>query len=58
MHRDAVVFLDLGLPYVDGFDVARTIRGAQELEPPLVVAVTGQGYESRSGLEPLGKGCT
>ncbi len=52
-HRHDVVFLDLGLPDVDGFDVARTIRDAQELEPPLVVAVTGQGTE----VVPLTKQC-
>jgi CheY-like chemotaxis protein len=45
LHRHPVVFLDLGLPDVDGYDVARAIRDAQELEPPLVVALTGRGSE-------------
>ncbi len=44
-HRHPVVFLDLGLPDVDGFDVARAIRDAQHLEAPLVVALTGRGRE-------------
>jgi CheY-like chemotaxis protein len=45
LHRHPVVFLDLGLPDVDGYDVARAIRDAQALDPPLVVALTGQGRE-------------
>ncbi len=45
LHRHPVVFLDLGLPAVDGFDVARAIRDAQDFEAPLVVALTGRGEE-------------
>jgi CheY-like chemotaxis protein len=44
-HRHPIVFLDLGLPDVDGFDVARTIRDSQEFDVPFVVALTGQGTE-------------
>lgn len=44
-HRHSVVFLDLGLPDVDGFDVARTIRDNQAFDAPLVVALTGEGAD-------------
>lgn len=44
-HRHPVVFLDLGLPDLDGYDVARTIRDAQDFDVPLVVALTGQGSD-------------
>ncbi len=45
VHRHPVVFLDLGLPDLDGFDVARAIRDAQDFEPPLVVALTGRSED-------------
>jgi signal transduction histidine kinase/ActR/RegA family two-component response regulator len=43
----ALAFLDLGLPVMDGFDVARRLRAARGARPPLVlVAVTGYGQEA------------
>jgi CheY-like chemotaxis protein len=44
-----VILLDIGLPGMDGFDVARQVR--QALAPaapkaPLVIAVTGRGSEA------------
>jgi CheY-like chemotaxis protein len=40
MHPD-VVLLDIGLPRLDGLEVARRIRKASEGSPPLLVATTG-----------------
>jgi CheY-like chemotaxis protein len=34
-HRHPVVFLDLEMPVMDGFDVAKTIRDVQEFAPPV-----------------------
>lgn len=36
-----IVLLDLGLPGLDGYEVARTIRREPQLDNPLLVAVTG-----------------
>jgi DNA-binding response OmpR family regulator len=52
-HRHPVVFLDLGLPDVDGFDVARTIRDSQDFDAPLVIALTGQGTD----VVPMTRAC-
>jgi CheY-like chemotaxis protein len=40
-----VVFLDIGLPGMSGYDVARTLRGMPEFEHVHIVAVTGWGQE-------------
>jgi two-component system CheB/CheR fusion protein len=40
-----VVFLDIGLPEVDGYEVARRLRRQPGLEKSLLVAVTGYGQE-------------
>jgi PAS domain S-box-containing protein len=40
-----VVLLDIGLPGMDGFEVARRLRRAPELENVLIIAVTGYGSE-------------
>lgn len=52
-HRHSVIFLDLEMPVLDGFDVAKAIRDVQGLEAPLVVALTGRGRE----VVPLTKAC-
>jgi len=41
-----VAVLDLGLPEVDGFEVARTVRRSSGPSAPLLVALTGYGRES------------
>lgn len=41
-----VVMLDLGLPMIDGYEVARRLRERYGSERPRLVAVTGYGQES------------
>ena len=43
--RPTIVFLDLGLPGMDGHQLAREIRSKVELEQPRLVAITGWGHE-------------
>jgi CheY-like chemotaxis protein len=38
-----VVLLDLGLPGIDGYEVARRLRARKGLPRPLMIAVTGYG---------------
>ena len=38
-----IVLLDLGLPGIDGYEVARSLRRMPELGTPVLVAVTGWG---------------
>jgi signal transduction histidine kinase/CheY-like chemotaxis protein len=40
-----VVFLDIGLPHMDGYEVARRLRGQAGLSITLLVALTGYGQE-------------
>ena len=41
-----VVLLDIGMPGMDGYEVARRIRQESESQPPLLVALTGYVQES------------
>lgn len=41
--RPDVVLLDLGLPGLSGFEVARQLRSELDGEAPVMIAVTGQG---------------
>jgi PAS domain S-box-containing protein len=43
--RPEVVFLDLGMPVMDGYAVARRLRSAPEAAGALLVALTGWGQE-------------
>lgn len=42
-HRPEVIVCDIGLPGLDGYEVARTLRQAPQLRSSLLVAVSGYG---------------
>ncbi|MGH7127507.1 MAG: PAS domain S-box protein, partial [Planctomycetaceae bacterium] len=44
-HRPEIVFLDIGLPGMDGYEVARRLRDRPECAAALLVALTGYGQE-------------
>jgi PAS domain S-box-containing protein len=43
--RPEVVLLDLGLPGMDGFEVARRLRSEEGFEDATIIAITGYGQE-------------
>jgi CheY-like chemotaxis protein len=43
--RPEVVLLDIGLPRMDGYEVARRLRGQAGMKKALLVALTGYGQE-------------
>jgi len=45
-HRPHVVLLDIGLPGLNGFEVAKQLRQQPEFQKALLVAMTGYGQES------------
>jgi signal transduction histidine kinase len=44
--RTAVVFLDLGMPGMDGYETARHMRAREDTRSTLIIALTGWGQES------------
>jgi signal transduction histidine kinase len=44
--RPAVVFLDLGMPGMDGYETARHMRAREDTRSTLIIALTGWGQES------------
>jgi len=44
-YRPDVVLLDISLPDMSGYEVARRLRSASGGAPPVLVAVTGYGLE-------------
>ncbi len=45
-HRPQVIFLDIGLPVIDGYEVARRLRKEYPREEISLVALTGYGKSS------------
>jgi signal transduction histidine kinase/CheY-like chemotaxis protein len=41
-----VIVMDIGLPVMDGYELARAIRGMPEVNPPRLIALTGYAQES------------
>lgn len=41
-----VVLLDLGLPGMDGYEVARRMRARRTVKPPVIIAISGWGGEA------------
>jgi DNA-binding response OmpR family regulator len=54
--RPEFVFLDLGLPGVDGFEVARSLRRHSGLEWMRIIALTGDG-RADAREQAFGAGC-
>ena len=44
-HRPDVILLDIGLPVMDGYEVARRCREQKDLDQTMLVAMTGYGKE-------------
>lgn len=44
-YRPEVIFLDIGLPGMNGYEVAVRLRGNDNLKPLFLVAITGWGTE-------------
>jgi PAS domain S-box-containing protein len=40
-----VLLLDIGLPNLDGYEVARQLRRAESLRPPVIIAISGYGHD-------------
>ncbi len=54
--RPDVILLDLGLPGLNGYEVARRLRSREDLEQPLVVSLTGYG-RAEDRAQALDAGC-
>jgi PAS domain S-box-containing protein len=44
-YRPDVVLLDIGLPGMNGYDVARHLRASEQRHPMMLVALTGYGHD-------------
>ncbi|MGC1480382.1 MAG: ATP-binding protein [Chthoniobacterales bacterium] len=45
-YQPDVILLDLGMPELDGFAVAKAVRGSRELAKVVLIAMTGYGHEA------------
>jgi CheY-like chemotaxis protein len=41
-----VILTDIGLPVMDGYELARAVRSMREINAPRLIAITGYGQES------------
>ena len=44
-HRPEIVLLDIGLPGMDGYEVARRLRAEECCKDALIIAVSGYGQQ-------------
>jgi signal transduction histidine kinase len=44
-HRPEVIFLDIGLPEMDGYEIAKLLRQDRDLAKVTLIAMTGYGQE-------------
>jgi CheY-like chemotaxis protein len=55
MHPPQMLFLDIGLPDMDGYELARRLRTMPETEEAVLVAVTGYGqWEDKERAKAAG----
>lgn len=55
LQRPDVVLLDIGLPDIDGYEVAQRLRREQELKEICIIAMTGySGEADRNRAEQAG----
>jgi CheY-like chemotaxis protein len=47
-HQPDVVLLDIGLPGLDGYEVAKRLRLEEGLQEATIIAITGYGQEEDS----------
>jgi CheY-like chemotaxis protein len=50
LHRPEIVLLDISMPEMDGYEVAKRIRGELGLGDALLVALTGFGEDRHRRL--------
>jgi CheY-like chemotaxis protein len=50
--RPEVILLDIGLPTMDGYEVARQLRATPGLENVRIVALTGYGHLDERRVRP------
>jgi CheY-like chemotaxis protein len=53
-YQPEVVFLDLGLPGMSGYEVARKLRNEPSLRETLLVAMTGHGPQDHKRIQDAG----
>ena len=49
-YEPEIIFMDLGMPNVDGYEAARQIRSRQDGAAPLLIALTGWGQDEHKKL--------